>query len=105
MNREKFEMMAEKYNLDLNKNEFNYLNFQTQMAWEFFTANQAELLQIAHVVANAACFMDDIKLVLVHSQPTMEMRISIIDYVEKLHDIAEILAGGQVGEIYKSDDI
>ena len=38
MNRDTFEKMATQYGLDLNRNEQNYLNYTTQMAWEFFLA-------------------------------------------------------------------
>jgi len=36
MNRDTFEKMATQYGLDLNRNEHNYLNYITQMAWEFY---------------------------------------------------------------------
>ncbi len=35
MNREQFELLAEKYQLDLNRNEHNYLDYRTQAFWEF----------------------------------------------------------------------
>ena len=50
-----FEAMANKYNLILNRNEFNYLNFTTQMAYEFFMARQPVIDRLEHDLASEKC--------------------------------------------------
>jgi hypothetical protein len=50
-----FETMAEKYNLDLNRNEHNYLNYTTQMAYEFYMARQPAIDRLEHDLASEKC--------------------------------------------------
>lgn len=50
-----FELLASKYNLDLNNNEHNYMNHITQLAYAFYMARQPEIDKLEHDLASEKC--------------------------------------------------
>jgi hypothetical protein len=47
-----FEILAGKFNLDLNHNGLNYMNHQTAMCFDFWQAQQVKINKLQHDMAN-----------------------------------------------------
>ena len=70
------------------------INPQTSITFGTYDA-----VRLAHQIAHAASLLDELKNV----SPIVEQRRPA-DRVEQLHDIAHMLAGDRVNEVYAPDD-